>query len=966
MRRFFIYSLLLVMMCMSGIGSVQAASRPTMNVAYTDASMRFVAWQYAAIPASDFLKGATKAEITVKGAVFVAFGYSNGPWNFADYADGVFNWSNDNVNGVTYTIQGEVLQKALQGELYVRTDKSDGLTMIVKNIGSGAVADEPVVEEPEEEAAPALEYTSRLNEWNDIQMPASAFVENATSAKISVTGASYVKISNKVNGNLNTVKEFSWSGSNQNGVNYEVAGDVLAAAKKGNLYIYVGGGSPINLSIVNTVSNDEPVVEPDEPVVEPDEPVVEPDEPIVEPDEPVVEPDEPIVEPDEPIVEPDEPVVEPDEPIVEPDEPIVEPDEPVVEPDEPVVEPDEPVVEPDEPVVEPDEPADTPVYGLLNSYQMTLWEWNNIQIPASAFDAKAEDIKVVISGASYVKYMIGQNVIAEYPWSDNTKFGAILQLNAEQKDAALKGNLYTWVGGGSPITLVVSCYGMGGKPEPLRDPSTLDMMNFGDRSYAIAHKYQLTDVPTLYLTIPDAVGKDINSVLFKDRSTNTAEYHNVTIQVVDKSNSLENFTDDAEIKVRGNSTAECMKKPYRIKFPKKHKHDLLGLGYDKRNWVLLANFLDPAMIRNAMSYYIGQEVGEPFCPGYKFVDVVINDEYRGTYQITDQIEVGKNRIDVDETDGWYVEVSRIDMIEDPCLVAGSLPISIKNPEPDAAAEIAVLKNEVADWFDNVSKLFFSYNQSVFTDPQTGWRAYFDEESLVDYYLAVNLGGDYDGFMTVKMYREPDGKMFVGPLWDKDLSAGNYEDGTKLIEEHNNGQFVNYLNVLLKDPVFVKKIHDKLHAMVNDGIDKALQDYVGKIDAEIAMTEPLNSTKWAGYSSWKLSFNTHADAIKQLRDYYTKRIPFLVEKIDAKYQALGGNNIRGAKQIDFEATDIAGVAQSDVTLSAGKGTLTVAANGGKDVPVYGISGVKVAVAASGKTISLPAGTYIVAGNKVVVK
>ena len=57
---------------------------------------------------------------------------------------------------------------------------------------------------------------------------------------------------------------------------------------------------------METITEENTIVEPVEPVVEPVEPVVEP---VVEPTEPV-EPVEPVVEPTEP-VEPVEPVVEP-------------------------------------------------------------------------------------------------------------------------------------------------------------------------------------------------------------------------------------------------------------------------------------------------------------------------------------------------------------------------------------------------------------------------------------------------------------------------------------------------------------------------------------------------------------------------------------------------------------------------------------------------------------------------------
>ncbi len=83
----------------------------------------------------------------------------------------------------------------------------------------------------------------------------------------------------------------------------------------------------------------------------------------------------------------------------------------------------------------------------------------------------------------------------------------------------------------------------------------------------IKNRQQLTNLATVYL------GKDINSVLFKDRVNNIAPYHQTTIQVVEHGcqdgtgRPLGNFTESGlEIKVRGNSTADYDKKPYRLRF----------------------------------------------------------------------------------------------------------------------------------------------------------------------------------------------------------------------------------------------------------------------------------------------------------------------------------------------------------------------------------------------------------------
>ena len=227
--------------------------------------------------------------------------------------------------------------------------------------------------------------------------------------------------------------------------------------------------------------------------------------------------------------------------------------------------------------------------------------------------------------------------------------------------------------------------GSGGESGSTDDPTSL--------TYKIKNKLQLTDVPTLYIDI-EGVGStdtDLDKALFKNRQTGEAPYQvGATITLKDNGSDkdtkhLAEFTDKVDIKVRGNSTANPTngKKAYRLKFQKKHKHDLLGLGYEKRNWALLANVFDHSMIRNALSYHLEKEVGLDFCPGYKFVDLVINGNYRGTYQICDHVETGTNRVDVDEDAGWMVEFQgRGDMLDQPlCFNQDGLQMNIKNPEP---------------------------------------------------------------------------------------------------------------------------------------------------------------------------------------------------------------------------------------------------------------------------------------------
>lgn len=405
----------------------------------------------------------------------------------------------------------------------------------------------------------------------------------------------------------------------------------------------------------------------------------------------------------------------------------------------------------------------------------------------------------------------------------------------------------------------------------------------------IAAKQQLTNIPTIYLTVPDAVGQDINSVLKK--VGNVAEYHAATIQVVDDSGQLENFTDSKlEIKVRGNSTAGDAKRPYRLKFGKDkkdaegniietHKHDLLGQGYAKRNWTLLTNHKDKSLLHNALTYYVGKAVGMDFCPGYKFVDLVINDEYRGNYQISDHVEVGSHRVEVDETTGWFIEAARGDMVEEPLVETAGLRMSIKNPEPATEEETTKLKTDVSAYFQKLNHYWGVYSIPCSMEEfvsTSGWTSAIDEESLAKFYVGINLTDDYDGFMTVKMYREADGKLKFGPLWDKDLAYGNWQNHGKLAEEYQPGYtFCDHMARMMTDPYFVKKVHDKLHEVVDAGFVANMQAHIYAMGEEITESQKLNQSKW-----W--TCDDYPAAQKEFADYIAEHTAFFVDAIDKKY------------------------------------------------------------------------------------
>ena len=412
-------------------------------------------------------------------------------------------------------------------------------------------------------------------------------------------------------------------------------------------------------------------------------------------------------------------------------------------------------------------------------------------------------------------------------------------------------------------------------------------------SYKIKNKLQLTDVPTVYIDVEGVGGTDddLNKALYKDRATGEAPYLNAVITVKDNGTDkdtkhLKEFTDKVKIKVRGNSTANPTngKKAYRLKFDKKlgaTKHDMLGLGYSARNWTLLANVFDHSMVRNALSYHLEKEVGMDFCPGYKFADVVINGNYRGTYQICDHVEIDKNRVNINEDTGWMLEFQgRGDMLDKPlCFSKDGILMNIKNPEPadeKDEAQVADVIAPIQDWFTGTWKSKWT-GSNVF-DTQTGWRSVNDEESLIKFWIITELTGDYDGWMTVKAYKEADeDKLHYGPVWDKDLAYGNYsgeKSNVFISNTENSSSLTGYLkDYLFKDPRFMAKAKARLKELLDGGLVDRLCTKVDELGAIVAQTEELSNTKFP--RSTKVgeeitNYATYAEALEQLKTYLKAR------------------------------------------------------------------------------------------------
>lgn len=279
-----------------------------------------------------------------------------------------------------------------------------------------------------------------------------------------------------------------------------------------------------------------------------------------------------------------------------------------------------------------------------------------------------------------------------------------------------------------------------------------------------------------------------------------------------------------QIRGRGNSTWGMPKKPYRVKLT--DKQSLLGMPSSK-DWVLLANYSDKTLMRNWLAMQLGTDLGLAWSPRSQFVEVHVNNQYQGVYLLMENIKVASNRVNIDElaaadvaadkiTGGYLLEVDfRQDghtMFTD----IDELPIVFQSPEEPAAAQEAYIKGYI-DEFESV------LHSGNFADPATGYAAYIDVDSFARWFIVNELFRNVDARMwsSCWMYKPRGGKLFMGPLWDFDISAGNidYNDAFKTA-----GWWIHdgpWFERLFQDPAFTARVRQIWNEMKTDELPAML-------------------------------------------------------------------------------------------------------------------------------------------------
>ena len=280
----------------------------------------------------------------------------------------------------------------------------------------------------------------------------------------------------------------------------------------------------------------------------------------------------------------------------------------------------------------------------------------------------------------------------------------------------------------------------------------------------------------LYVTTAD--GRDVTS----------RDYYTDCHLSLNAQGSFSNLSMNGQIRGRGNSTFLWYdKKPYRIKLDQKHKM----LGLDKaKSWVLLANYRDVTDLMNTFVFEMGQWLGLPFTNHTRYVELFLNGDYKGLYQLTEQVQQNKNRVNVSDDRGILISLDVDDGPGEQPYANDNfwsevyhMPVCVKYPEvvpaavPDASPSG---KNPV----DSVRTVFAELERAIKSKDYEQVKQLLDIPSFIKYLQIQEFvyNVELSAPRSIFMHKDGDGPWVMGPLWDFD--AGFDFDWSSMYTGHN--------------------------------------------------------------------------------------------------------------------------------------------------------------------------------------
>jgi hypothetical protein len=262
----------------------------------------------------------------------------------------------------------------------------------------------------------------------------------------------------------------------------------------------------------------------------------------------------------------------------------------------------------------------------------------------------------------------------------------------------------------------------------------------------------------------------------------------------------------------------------------------------------------------------------------RFFELVVDNDYRGVYELEEKIKRGKHRVDVaklhpDEiagdslTGGYIVSIDRMKTGDQGW--TSMYPSSPNNdsanvylydyPKPDSMPQVQ--KDYIHHYFDKFETVMES---SYWNNPDSGYSKYIDVGSFVDKFLIEELSRNTDGYRLKAWYHKnkdskKGGKIHAGPIWDYSIGWGNcsFSGGDNpwwwQYDQPYHSNFIPfYWRKLLTDPAFQDSLQCR-YKMLRSTIltENKLYAHIDSMVAYLSEAEQRNFQRWPilGQNTW---------------------------------------------------------------------------------------------------------------------
>ena len=359
--------------------------------------------------------------------------------------------------------------------------------------------------------------------------------------------------------------------------------------------------------------------------------------------------------------------------------------------------------------------------------------------------------------------------------------------------------------------------------------------------------------------------------------------------ISDEGNPL--LSETGTIRERGNASRDFPKKPWRINFDK--KQHVLDAPAHARKWTLINNFGDKTLMRNLLAFELSRRLGMPYTPYGRAVDVLLNGEYKGCYQLCDHVQVHKNRVEIEEmtprdnsgdelTGGYFFEIDAYASQEVSYFYSTQgNPVSIKSPDEDSIT--SAQKNYIRKHFNKM---------------ESDWSKYLDLSTFLRHFLVGELSGNIDTYWSVFMYKHRmNDTIYTGPVWDFDLAFNNDRritppnEMTDYVYRSGGSCAGNMRSLVDKIIVKTESTQDQLLAIWDEarhnGIDEEhLVAFIDAMEEELLQSQELNFIRWpimhrTVHQNPKV-WGSYEAEVENVRDFMRKRIEWMDNRLGYTY------------------------------------------------------------------------------------